>query len=162
MLGFIPIFTFDFCAVIFGFAEETVLTKHMMLALNLLDISMVANLVWLVSAGNHFVYIDDKYPATSGKRRPRALSHVSAGLLKEKMASSLVGVSSVHLLKVFLDISNAETAVNWQNVGALLGIHTMLIVGLVVFAYVNSMRHHNHPEEEKTEAKEETKHAETH
>ena len=140
--------TMDFFQVLSGATEATNLKGSILQALELLDITMIANLIWLVSAGSYFVFIDNTYPGPPRKQRPRCLTHVSAGILKEKLAGSLVGVSSVYLLQVFLNLSNSSEPIKWNIMGALLAIHTMFIVGLIAFSFTNSADHHNHEKEE--------------
>lgn len=143
---------FVFSRVLVGMNEKESLTENALKSLELLDITMVANLVWLISAGSYYVFIDNHYPGTSGKKRPRSLAHVSSGLLKEKMAGSLIGVSSVHLLKIFLHLSTSPEVVEWSKMGALLAIHFIFIVGLLAFNYSNAADHHIHPEEKASNA----------
>jgi uncharacterized protein (TIGR00645 family) len=137
----------DFVRMLEGTALTADLTKHTLRALELIDFTMIANLIWLISAGSYYVFVDNHYPNTSGKKRPRSLAHVSSGLLKEKMAGSVVGISSVYLLHVFLNIFTSAEIVDWEKVGALLAIHFIFIVGLLAFTYTNSAHHHQHSEE---------------
>lgn len=153
--------TYDFMQVLRGSFEESKLAEHTLQALNLLDITMIANLIWLISAGSYYVFVDNHYPDTSGKPRPRSLAHLSSGILKEKMAGSLIGVSSVHLLQTFLHLSESHETMELQKIGALLAIHFAFIVGLLAFRYTNQADHHNHREEEKTKEKE-SSHVPTH
>lgn len=139
---------YDFFMVLIGSDEESRLVAHTIQALELLDITMIANLIWLISAGSYYVFVDNYYPRTSGMRRPRSLVHISSGVLKEKMAGSLIGVSSVHLLQTFLNISTSHEAADVTKVCVLVGIHLVFIFGLLAFNYSNASDHHNnHPEE---------------
>lgn len=139
LLWVILLITLDFIKVIVGMSNESQLNTHTIQALQLLDITMIANLIWLISAGSYYVFVDD---GSSTHLRPRCLTHVSAGLLKEKMAGSLIGVSSVYLLQAFLRMENGP--VDWRLIGALLAIHGMFIIGLLAFARVNEADHHDH------------------
>ena len=147
--------TFDFFHVLLGSTESLNLNQHMLEILELVDITMIANLVWLISAGSYYVFVHP-YPSVSLKKRPRSLAHVSTGILKEKMAGSLIGVSSVHLLQTFLEISESTAPVNLSVVGVLIAIHLMFIFGLLAFNYANAADHHQHTSEK------ETTNAETH
>ena len=139
---------YDFIKVAGGVLEMEKVMDTTMQALTLLDITMIANLVWLIAAGSYYVFVAGS-KSTPKEERPLCLQHVSAGLLKEKMAGSLIGVSSVHLLKLFLDVSKLNTegkTVNWLNITVLAGIHVLLILGLSVFNKCNAADHHDHTE----------------
>jgi uncharacterized membrane protein YqhA len=77
-------------------------------------------------------------PVTSG---PRSLAHISTGILKEKMAGSIVGVSSVNLLTVFLHIPLEQGPTDWSKIGALVTIHAVFIAGLLAFNHTNGADH---------------------
>lgn len=140
----------DFYKVLVGATQASILNEHTLIVLELLDITMIANLIWLISAGSYYVFVDNNYPGTSGKKRPRCLTHISSGILKEKMAGSLIGVSSVHLLQVFLHLSEQTEPLNWPKMGAMLSIHGIFIIGLLAFGHINQADHHNHREKEET------------
>jgi uncharacterized protein (TIGR00645 family) len=143
--------TLDFFRVLAGLTAAEDLTEHTLRALELLDYTMIANLIWLISAGSYYVFVDNHYPDYSGKKRPRALTHVSSGLLKEKMAGSIVGVSSVYLLELFLHVATAPATVNWDTTKILLAIHLMFILGLLAFNHTNAADHHDHSKEKEKE-----------
>ncbi len=141
----------DFFKVALGMMEMEEAMHTTMMALTLLDITMIANLIWLIAAGSYYVFVASN-GALSPHERPKCLQHVSTGLLKEKMAGSLIGVSSVHLLKLFLDISEGMhngKHIDWSSLGGLLAIHVTFLVGLMIFSVSNNSPHHNHRDEEK-------------
>jgi uncharacterized protein (TIGR00645 family) len=146
----------DFFKVLFGYDCAESLTAHTLQGLELLDITMIVNLIWLISAGSYYVFVDNNYQDESGKRRPRCLVHVSAGILKEKMAGSLIGVSSIYLLKIFLDIYTSSQKADWEKIGVLLAIYTAFIVGLLAFNHANAAPHHNHEEKNENKKQEKT------
>jgi uncharacterized protein (TIGR00645 family) len=148
--------TYDFVCVLRHTIESSQLAEHTLQALELLDITMIANLIWLISAGSYYVFVDSHYPATSGKARPRCLAHISSGILKEKMAGSLIGVSSVHLLQTFLHLSESHETIEVQKIAVLIAIHIAFILGLLAFCHTNQSAHHNHDKEK------ENSHAPTH
>ena len=146
--------------ITFGLASETVLVTHTLKTLQLLDITMIGNLVWLISAGSFYVFIDTHYPDSSGIPRPRALTHVSSGLLKEKMAGSIVGVSSVHLLSIFLHLSGEwGEHLDIPKFTAQVVIHLMFIGGLLAFNKCNAADHHQHDDKSTEKG---TQHHDTH
>ncbi len=146
-LGGIFLIIVDFFKLFTGEDGET--TNHILLILEILDITMIANLIWLISAGSYYVFIAP-FPSKSEKKRPRSLAHISTGLLKEKMAGSLIGVSSVHLLQTFLHVSESNEKFSFNDFGkimVLIIIHLMFIVGLLAFNYANKADHQGHNQE---------------
>jgi len=73
--------------------------------LGLIDVTLVANLLTMVVIGGYATFVSrlnlDGHPD-----RPDWLSHVDPGTIKVKLAASLIGISSIHLLKAFVDIAN--------------------------------------------------------
>jgi uncharacterized protein (TIGR00645 family) len=135
LLYSIVLISFDFVQTMFGF--EGHLTEHIMRILELLDISMITNLIWYVSAGSYYVFVHTYDPHTHSDNQPRVLNHISSGLLKEKLAMSLVGVSSVHLLQTFMLVSTSDTPVDFNKLIAMGSIHVLFLVGILVFNYAN-------------------------
>lgn len=93
--------------------------------LEIVDIVMIANLIKMIITGSYNSFVDKKH-AEENER-------VSSGLLKVKMATSLVGVSSIHLLQTFLNTS----AFSWPDVNKQLAIHGTFLIGSLILAVVN-------------------------
>jgi uncharacterized protein (TIGR00645 family) len=105
-----------------------------------LDAIMVANVAYLIIAGSYLVYVKDPLHDRvfeTREMRPQALRRLSPGNLKEKMAASLVGVSSVNLIQVLINAGTAHGGVNWHVVGIKLAIHGALLIGVLVFSFAN-------------------------
>jgi len=121
--------------------------------LALLDNGMVANVVYLITAGSYLVYVKDTLHDSvflSKAMRPLALRHVTPGSLKEKMASSLVGVSSVYIATLL--ISDSVTDMPMNVFVKKLTIHVVLIVGFLAFALINRIDDKRESHEEATHA----------
>jgi len=153
---------FDFVGVQFGLLEDKTLSMHLFRALELLDITMVANLIWLISAGSFyvFVYIETSIPSVKKNERPRCLVNLSSGILKEKMSGSIVGIAGVYLLELFLHIATGPDTANkvWQ----LIALGGMFVVMLLAFNYTNKADHHSHNKEEQKQTRKETENEKTH
>ena len=71
----------------------------------MIDVTLVANLLTMVVIGSHATFVSrlnlDGHPD-----RPDWLSHIDPGTIKVKLAALLIGISSIHLLKAFVDIAN--------------------------------------------------------
>jgi uncharacterized protein (TIGR00645 family) len=101
-------------------------------SLNLLDLGMLTNLVWLITAGSFYVFVST-FDDNAGRRRPVSIKHLSSNVLKKTMAGSIVGVSSVHLLQLFLHTNGDSSLSPIQKVGVMLAIHITFIFGLWIF-----------------------------
>ncbi|MEW6543392.1 MAG: TIGR00645 family protein [Nitrospirota bacterium] len=89
-------------------------TIFMLGVLSLVDITMVANLLTMVVIGGYATFVS-KLDLEGHRDRPDWLSHVDPGTIKVKLAASLIGISSIHLLKAFVNIANvSQEHVKWQ------------------------------------------------
>jgi uncharacterized protein (TIGR00645 family) len=146
----IPEIIFNFFRVefFFGLSEEGFLDVIMKWMRNL-DAAMTVNLFWFIPSGSYYVFVHPKKDGESRFEKPRSLAHISSGILKEKMAGSLVGISSVYLLQIFLGLANHSQKIDSQLLNQLLALHGMLLAGVVIFNYTNKADHHPHNEEKK-------------
>lgn len=76
--------------------------KIMLVVLGLIDVVMISNLLIMVIVGGYETFVSrlgiDNHPD-----EPEWLDHVNAGVLKVKLSMALIGISSIHLLKTFID-----------------------------------------------------------
>ena len=90
-------------------------TVFMLGVLTLVDITMVANLLTMVVIGGFATFVSKLDLIETHRDRPEWLSHVDPGTIKVKLAASLIGISSIHLLKSFVDIRNIPVEhIKWQ------------------------------------------------
>lgn len=106
--------------------------------LGLVDITMIGNLIYVIMLGGYSIFVRE-IDTDVLKDRPRWLQNINSGTLKIKMGVSLIGVSSIHLLKVFI---NAEHS-NWSELGKMAAIHSLFIVSTMAMAWVD--RYALHP-----------------
>src|SRR5688500_1337241 len=82
----------------------TTLTEQdiMLLVLGLIDVVMISNLLMMVIVGGYETFVSrmrlERHPD-----QPEWLSHVNASVLKVKLAMAIIGISSIHLLKTFIE-----------------------------------------------------------
>jgi uncharacterized protein (TIGR00645 family) len=118
----------------------------MLIVLGLIDVVMVANLLIMVTVGGYQTFVS-KLDLDEHPDQPEWLSHVNAGVLKIKLATALIGISSIHLLKVFIDVGNkmsqatdafqlmvVEHAVLYQ-----IAIHVTFVISALVMAYTDKL-----------------------
>jgi uncharacterized protein (TIGR00645 family) len=72
--------------------------------------------------------------------QPEWLDHVNASVLKVKLGTAIIGISSIHLLKTFINAANYEEKVLlWQTV-----IHVTFLLSAIAIAYTDKLLNSNH------------------
>ncbi len=107
--------------------NETVI---MLVVLGLIDVVMISNLLIMVIVGGYETFVS-RLGLESHPDQPEWLSHVNASVLKVKLATAIIGISSIHLLKTFINAAAYDT----KTIAAQAGIHlTFLLSALAVAA----------------------------
>jgi uncharacterized protein (TIGR00645 family) len=105
-------------------------TTIMLVVLGLIDVVMISNLLIMVIIGGYETFVSrmnlDGHPD-----QPEWLSHVNASVLKVKLATAIIGISSIHLLKTFI---NAK-AYDEKTILAQTGIHLVFLLSAIAIAY---------------------------
>ncbi len=116
---------------------ETKETDIVLLILSLIDISLVGGLIVMVmlSGYENFVSTID---LDEGSEKLSWLGKMDAGSLKQKVAASIVAISSIHLLKAFM---NAEAIENDKLMWYVI-IHMTFVLSAIGMAYVDSVNKH--------------------
>ncbi len=106
--------------------EETI----MLVVLGLIDVVMISNLLIMVIVGGYETFVSrmnlDHHPD-----QPEWLSHVNASVLKVKLAMAIIGISSIHLLKTFINSS----AYDAKTLAAQTGIHITFLLSALAIAW---------------------------
>ncbi|XAH21893.1 YqhA family protein [Xylophilus sp. GW821-FHT01B05] len=82
--------------------NETVI---MLVVLALIDVVMISNLLIMVIVGGYETFVS-RMNLEGHRDQPEWLSHVNASVLKVKLATAIIGISSIHLLKTFINADN--------------------------------------------------------
>jgi uncharacterized protein (TIGR00645 family) len=111
--------------------DETII---MLVVLALIDVVMISNLLIMVIVGGYETFVSrmdlDRHPD-----QPEWLSHVNASVLKVKLAMAIIGISSIHLLKTFINAANYEVKVlMWQTI-----IHVVFLLSALAIAYTDKL-----------------------
>ncbi|HMV61076.1 MAG TPA: TIGR00645 family protein [Agitococcus sp.] len=101
----------------------------LLIVLALIDVVMIANLLVMVIIGGYEIFVSrlniDDHPD-----QPEWLDHVDAGVLKIKLGMALVSISSIHLLRSFIDAKNlSEHTLKWE-----VTIHCILVLSVIFIA----------------------------
>ncbi len=113
----------------------------MLIVLGLIDAVMISNLLITVIIGGYETFVSrmqlNKHPG-----QPEWLSHVNASVLKIKLAMAIVGISSIHLLRTFIEAGNlgtdrttfTEAGIMWQVI-----THAVFVLSAVGIASVDRL-----------------------
>ena len=112
-------------------------TGIMLAVLGLIDVAMIANLLLMVIVGGWETFVS-RLRLHDHPDEPEWLSHVNAGVLKIKLAMALIGISSVHLLKTFINAQN----IPWQTVAVQAGIHVVFLISALALAWTDRLISH--------------------
>lgn len=118
----------------------------MLVVLGLIDVVMISNLLVMVIIGGYETFVS-RLGLQGHPDQPEWLSHVNAGVLKVKLAMAIIGISSIHLLRTFIEASHigqpgsnvSSEAVMWQTI-----IHSIFILSAIGIAYVDRMTAQKH------------------
>jgi uncharacterized protein (TIGR00645 family) len=116
-------------------------TAIMLGVLGLIDVVMIANLLIMVIIGGYETFVS-RINLEGHEDQPEWLSHVNAGVLKVKLATALISISSIHLLKSFIEVRSQsatgqgimDNGVMWQII-----IHCVFVFSAIALAYVDKL-----------------------
>ncbi len=110
----------------------------MLIVLGLIDVVMISNLLIMVIVGGYETFVS-RLNLKGHPDEPDWLSHVNANLLKVKLATAIIGISSIHLLKTFINAANLSSEVMmWQTI-----IHMTFVASAVAIAYIDKLMSHS-------------------
>ena len=124
----------------------------MLIVLALIDVVMISNLLVMVIVGGYETFVS-RLRLEGHPDQPEWLSHVNASVLKVKLAMAIIGISSIHLLKTFIEAGSlgalprcaevargvrctttTETGVMWQTI-----IHMAFILSALGIAWTDKV-----------------------
>jgi uncharacterized protein (TIGR00645 family) len=123
-----------------GYTGDAVMLNEtiiMLVVLALIDVVMISNLLIMVIVGGYETFVSrmrlDGHPD-----QPEWLSHVNASVLKVKLATAIIGISSIHLLKTFINAANySDKVLIAQTV-----IHVTFLLSAMAIAYTDKLMSH--------------------
>jgi len=111
-------------------------TELLMSVLVLIDIVLISNLLVMVIIGGYETFVS-RLKLSGHPDEPEWLGRISAGTLTTKLAFSLVSISSINLLRTFIDVDHqSDRAIMWQVIIVLL-----FIVSALVAAWIDRINH---------------------
>ena len=111
----------------------------MLIVLGLIDVVMISNLLIMVIVGGYETFVS-RMELNRHPDQPEWLSHVNASVLKIKLAMAIIGISSIHLLRTFIEAgalgsdksTYTEAGIMWQAI-----IHALFILSAMGVAFVD-------------------------
>lgn len=122
-----------------GYKETAVTTSLnetiiMLVVLALIDVVMISNLLIMVIVGGYETFVS-RMDLEGHPDQPEWLSHVNASVLKVKLATAIIGISSIHLLKTFINAANyADKVLIAQT-----AIHITFLLSAIAIAYTDKL-----------------------
>jgi uncharacterized protein (TIGR00645 family) len=122
-----------------GYQSEAPLTALnetliMLVVLALIDVVMISNLLIMVIVGGYETFVSRMH-LEGHPDQPEWLDHVNASVLKVKLGTAIIGISSIHLLKTFINAANYDTKVlMWQTI-----IHLTFLLSALAIAYTDKI-----------------------
>jgi uncharacterized protein (TIGR00645 family) len=105
-------------------------TLIMLVVLALIDVVMISNLLIMVIVGGYETFVS-RLNLEGHPDQPEWLSHVNASVLKVKLATAIIGISSIHLLKTFINASNtSDKVLIWQTLIHLAFLFSALAIAM--------------------------------
>ena len=118
----------------------------MLIVLGLIDVVMISNLLVMVIVGGYETFVS-RLDLNGHPDQPEWLDHVNASVLKIKLALAIVGISSIHLLRTFIEAGNlgkpnanyTTEGIMWQTI-----IHVIFILSALGVAGVDRLTQASH------------------
>ena len=115
-------------------------TVIMLAVLALIDVVMISNLLIMVIVGGYETFVS-RMNLEGHPDEPEWLSHVNASVLKVKLGTAIIGISSIHLLKSFISAENMQSqTLMWQTL-----IHVTFLASAIAIAYTDRLLNESKP-----------------
>ena len=120
-----------------GIGERNKETVIMIIVLSLIDVVMISNLLIMVIVGGYETFVS-RLNLQGHPDQPEWLSHVNANVLKVKLATAIIGISSIHLLKTFISAGTLPPqTMLWQTI-----IHIVFLLSAIAIALIDRLMSH--------------------
>lgn len=113
----------------------------MLIVLGLIDVVMISNLLMMVIVGGYETFVS-RLDLHGHPDQPEWLDHVNASTLKVKLAMSIIGISSIHLLGTFIGAGNLGAPDSTYTLAGVImqsAIHVVFVLSAIGVAYVDRM-----------------------
>ena len=108
-----------------------------LVVLSLVDIELVGGLLVMVMLSGYENFVS-RIDIKEGAEKLDWLGKLDSGSLKQKVAASIVAISSIHLLKAFMNATQMPNdKLMWYVI-----IHMTFVISALGMAFVDRMNHH--------------------
>ncbi len=115
-------------------SEDTLVLK----LLTLIDLSLVGSLIVIVMFSGYENFVSRLNLSDSTEKLNWLGTH-DYGSLKVKLASSIVAISSIHLLKIFMNVERTDSdKIMWYVI-----VHMSLVISAVMLGYLDKITKHH-------------------
>lgn len=121
-----------------GVVAHSLSETIMLSVLGLIDVVMIANLLIMVIIGGYETFVS-RLHLDQHADQPEWLSHVNAGMLKVKLATALISISSIHLLKTFIEVRAPSATINDHGVMWQVIIHVIFVFSAIALAWTDRL-----------------------
>ncbi|MGN9842745.1 TIGR00645 family protein [Nonomuraea sp. H19] len=128
-----------------GFGGSPPETTVMLIVLGLVDVVMISNLLIMVIVGGYETFVS-RLRIEGHPDQPQWLSHVNANVLKVKLAMAIIGISSIHLLQIFINAARpaiTDRELLWKTL-----IHLTFVVSALALAFIDRIMAGGRPNHE--------------
>lgn len=120
---------------VFAMAEAELI----LVLLSLIDMALVGGLLVMVMISGYENFVS-QLDIDDGKEKLNWLGKMDSSSLKMKVAASIVAISSIHLLRVFMDAQNIDNAkIMWYVI-----LHMTFVISAFAMGYLDKMTKHDH------------------
>ncbi|OZG74555.1 hypothetical protein BTA51_06035 [Hahella sp. CCB-MM4] len=110
-----------------------------LLVLSLVDMALVGGLLVMVMFSGYENFVS-QLDIDEGQEKLSWLGKVDSGTLKNKVAASIVAISSIHLLKIFVNAENVDTDyLKWYVI-----IHLTFVLSAFVMGVLDKITRKDH------------------
>lgn len=110
-----------------------------LILLSLIDMTLVGGLLVMVMFSGYENFVS-QLNISEGKEKLSWLGKMDATSLKNKVAASIVAISSIHLLRIFMDAQNVpDNKMMWYVI-----IHLTFVASAFVMGYLDRLNRNGH------------------
>lgn len=140
MIGILLVLTYKFYQELFHLFVSTHTwseTKIILTTLSLIDIALIGNLVLMVLFSGYENSVS-KIDINNGKEeRLDWMGKMNAGAVKQKVSASIIAISAIHLLKIFMNLESIDT----EKAILYSGIHLVFVISAIGLALADKIAH---------------------
>lgn len=109
--------------------------------LSLIDLALVGNLLVMVALSGYETFVS-RFDTVSEMEKPGWLGKLDPGTVKLKVAASIVSISAIHLLKIFMN----SVSYSSEQILVAIGVHLAFVVSALLLAWVDKLAFASHRE----------------